>query len=484
VRRFDLKLIPLPKAVPVRGYNGILGVPATHYILVNLSVEGRTCRDCPLVILDSLSQDIIVGRNLMRYWRLKLDMSSYLLEWPEEMPPTPSFAKQIYLPRRQLLQPMPRASRAHTYDAQRRDRLIKVDEKRRQDGTESAPTPTILQRPRPVTVAALQPSAAPLLQTSDLFHEPGSGNQGQESPRPELIPPRALDPPPAEDVIDDTTDGLAKPADHVLEPTPKRRLSTPRRYEWDYQDSLRTMARELSGRTGRPASPRRPMQTETTSDGPQIDISMISATGFHFNMQQRESTVFSVSLNEIDWMISQKELEAGQQEAQLEHQVDAELVRQLLPAQYKEFADVFSKAASDAFPPSRSYDHHIELTAENNLRRTPLWNQSIEELKATKKYLVEHLGKGFISASQEPFGAPVMFVKKPNGGLRFCIDFRKLNAITKKDQYPVPLIDETLARLAKARVYTKLDIRQAFHRIRIDESSRALTTFRTRYGSY
>jgi len=103
VRRFDLKLIPLPKAVLVRGYNGILGVPATYYILVNLSVEGRTYRDCPLVILDSLSQDIIVGRNLMRYWRLKLDMSSYLLEWPEEMPPTPLFTKQIYLPRRQLL---------------------------------------------------------------------------------------------------------------------------------------------------------------------------------------------------------------------------------------------------------------------------------------------------------------------------------------------------------------------------------------------
>jgi hypothetical protein len=67
VRRFDLKLIPLLKAVPVRGYNGILGVPATYYILVNLSVEGRTYGDCPLVILDSLSQDIIVGRNLMRY---------------------------------------------------------------------------------------------------------------------------------------------------------------------------------------------------------------------------------------------------------------------------------------------------------------------------------------------------------------------------------------------------------------------------------
>ena len=67
MRRFDLKLIPLLKAVLVRGYNGVLGVPTTHYVLVNLSIEGRTYKDCPLVILDSLSQDIIVGRNLMRY---------------------------------------------------------------------------------------------------------------------------------------------------------------------------------------------------------------------------------------------------------------------------------------------------------------------------------------------------------------------------------------------------------------------------------
>ena len=67
MRRFDLKLIPLLKAVPVRGYNRILGVPATYYIFASLSVEGRTYRDCPLVILDSLSQDIIIGRNLMRY---------------------------------------------------------------------------------------------------------------------------------------------------------------------------------------------------------------------------------------------------------------------------------------------------------------------------------------------------------------------------------------------------------------------------------
>jgi hypothetical protein len=75
-------------------------------------------------------------------------------------------------------------------------------------------------------------------------------------------------------------------------------------------------------------------------------------------------------------------------------------------------------------------------------------------------------------------------VKKPNGVLRFCIDFRTLNALICKDRYPLPLIDETLVRLAKAKVFTKLDIRQAFYRIRMDPTSEEYTTFRTRYGAY
>jgi Reverse transcriptase (RNA-dependent DNA polymerase) len=64
------------------------------------------------------------------------------------------------------------------------------------------------------------------------------------------------------------------------------------------------------------------------------------------------------------------------------------------------------------------------------------------------------------------------------------VDYRKLNALTKKNRYPLPLIDETLARLSKAKVYTKLDIRQAFHRIRISPESEELTAFRTRYGLF
>ena len=78
----------------------------------------------------------------------------------------------------------------------------------------------------------------------------------------------------------------------------------------------------------------------------------------------------------------------------------------------------------------------------------------------------------------------MLFVKKANSSLRFCVDFRRLNNLTRKDRYPLPLIDKTIAQLAKAKIYTKLNIRQAFHRIQINPNLEELTTFYTRYKSY
>jgi hypothetical protein len=105
------------------------------------------------------------------------------------------------------------------------------------------------------------------------------------------------------------------------------------------------------------------------------------------------------------------------------------------------------------------------------LSHSPLYHHSVQELEALKVYLVNNLAKGFIESSQTPFGAPILFVKKSNGSLRLCVDYRKLNALTRKDRYPLPLIDETLARMASAKVYTKLDIRQTFNRIRMAPDS-------------
>ena len=69
---------------------------------------------------------------------------------------------------------------------------------------------------------------------------------------------------------------------------------------------------------------------------------------------------------------------------------------------------------------------------------------SRDELLVLRKTLTEHLDKGFIRASSSPAAAPVLFAKKPRGGLRFCVDYRALNARTKPDRYPLPLLHETL----------------------------------------
>jgi hypothetical protein len=99
-------------------------------------------------------------------------------------------------------------------------------------------------------------------------------------------------------------------------------------------------------------------------------------------------------------------------------------------------------------------------------------------------YIIENLDKGFIEPSYAPFVALILFVYKANGQLRLCVNYRKLNTVIVKDRFPLPLIDETIARLSKVKVFTKLNVRAAFNRIRMHPDSKELTTFRTRYGCF
>jgi hypothetical protein len=242
--------------------------------------------------------------------------------------------------------------------------------------------------------------------------------------------------------------------------------------QWYEEERLAKLAEEL--RYERRKQARDPSFTPKPTDT--LDICEISAAAFYLNTRRKDNELFSTSIYEVDREIQAREAKDTDEDW-------AEIVAKL-PDSYRPYIMDFSKAASDILPPPRPYDHKIELEADHTLGHGPLYSQSTEELAALKKYLTENLDKGFIESSQAPYSSPVLFVRKPNGSLRFCIDFRKLNAITRKDRYPLPLIDKTLARLAKAKIFTKLDIRQAFHRIRMDTASEDLTTFRTRYGSY
>ena len=106
------------------------------------------------------------------------------------------------------------------------------------------------------------------------------------------------------------------------------------------------------------------------------------------------------------------------------------------------------------------------------------------ELREVKHVLDEHVEAGNISPSSAPAASLVLFARKPNGTLRFCIDYCRLNAVTEKDRYPLPRIDEVLRLVLGSEILSKIDIHQAFHGVEIEEKSKPLTTIRTTFGTW
>lgn len=155
-----------------------------------------------------------------------------------------------------------------------------------------------------------------------------------------------------------------------------------------------------------------------------------------------------------------------------------------VPKIYHKFSNMMSENLANQLPPRRQYDHKIPLKDGKEPPFGPLYGMSREELKVLNEYIQENLRKGFIKASSSPAGAPVLFVKKADGTLRLCVDYRGLNEITIKNRYPLPLIRETLDRLSKAKWYTKLDLRQGYNQIRMARGEEWKTAFRTRYGHF
>ena len=164
--------------------------------------------------------------------------------------------------------------------------------------------------------------------------------------------------------------------------------------------------------------------------------------------------------------------------------------RTKLPKHFHSHLRVFNADAAAEQPPLRGpeVDHAIEIEKKNGKEQRipwgPLYNMSRDELLILRTILTKLLDKGFIRVSNSPAAAPVLFVRKPGGGLRFCVDYRGLNQITRKDRYPLPLVYEILRNIGKAKQFTKLDVVAAFHRIRIAAGDEWKTAFRTRYGLF
>ena len=106
------------------------------------------------------------------------------------------------------------------------------------------------------------------------------------------------------------------------------------------------------------------------------------------------------------------------------------------------------------------------------------------ELKELKVQMEELVSKSFVRTSTSPWGAPVLFVKKKDGSLRLCIDYRELNKVTIRNQYSLPRIDDIFDQLQGVRVFSKIDLRSGYHQLKIRSKDVPKTAFRTKYGYY
>ncbi|GJX69754.1 putative reverse transcriptase domain-containing protein [Tanacetum coccineum] len=149
----------------------------------------------------------------------------------------------------------------------------------------------------------------------------------------------------------------------------------------------------------------------------------------------------------------------------------------------REFADVFPDELP-GLPPAREIEFGIELIpGAEPISKAP-YRMAPVELKELKEQLQEMLENGFIRPSVSPWGAPVLFVKKKDGSMCLCIDYRELNRITIRNRYPLPRIDDLFDQLQGAKYFSKIDLRSGYHQLRVREQDISKTAFRTRYGHY
>lgn len=151
---------------------------------------------------------------------------------------------------------------------------------------------------------------------------------------------------------------------------------------------------------------------------------------------------------------------------------------------FMEYKDVFPDDLPAGLPPKRRVDHKIEVIPGSTSTCKAPYRLVPNELEECKAQVEEMLSKGFIQPSVSPYGAPVLFVKKKDGSMRLCIDYRGLNQQTVKNKYPLPRMDDLFDQLQGAKYFTKLDLRSDYHQIRIADEDVHKIAFRTRYGQF
>jgi len=168
--------------------------------------------------------------------------------------------------------------------------------------------------------------------------------------------------------------------------------------------------------------------------------------------------------------------------------VASNVTKTQVPAPFRklvdEYTDVFPDDLPPGLPPKRQVDHAIDLIPGAAPPARPPYRLAYAELEELKKQIDHLLAQGFVRPSTSPFASPILFVKKKDGALRLCVDYRALNALTIKNKSPIPRIDDLLDRVAGAKVFSTIDLISGYNQIRVKPEDVHKTAFATRFGSF
>jgi len=177
-----------------------------------------------------------------------------------------------------------------------------------------------------------------------------------------------------------------------------------------------------------------------------MNIAMIKTAAYKLLVKWLNMTTFAIIITKIDQLLKTARNKLEDVDLQkLSYKEILKEVKAKLSSKYHDYLNVFNWAMTDQLLSHRLYDHKIELTDEKTSSWSCLYHMSDYKLQKMKNYLIEHLNKNFISFSSISYASLILFIEKKDDSLHFCINYRKLNALIKRDRYSLLLIDETLA---------------------------------------
>jgi len=216
-----------------------------------------------------------------------------------------------------------------------------------------------------------------------------------------------------------------------------------------------------------------------------MNIAMIKTAAYKSLVKWLNVTTFVIIITKIDWLLktARNKLEDINLQ-ELSHEEILKEVKAKLSLKYHDYLNMFDWAMTDQLLSHCLYNHKIELTDEKMSSRSRLYHMSDYKLQKMKNYLIEHLNKSFISFSLTLYASLILFIEKKDDSLRFCVNYRKLNALIKWNRYSLLLIDETLTHIQDSKYLTRLNIIVVFNKLCMHSSSEDLTIFIISFDFY